>query len=265
MLRMPKEPSWREAAITVLKDATEPMSAQEIVQQIEEHKLKTILGATPWATVGAHIYRSMKLEGASSPFVLSEKGRFALRTMGSPPVSAVPPIDVAEPSTAAKGKLAVSGIVNALGMFWDRSKVDWNGPQTKLQGFQSGGKSTDFASERGIYLLHDTQGVLYVGKVHPGPLGQRLWQHTGDRLAGRWTRFSWFGLYPATEEGTLQTDVELPVNSAGALVLTLEAILIEALEPRQNRKRGDTTFEDIEFLQREDPNIESKRKKVVVD
>lgn len=261
---MPKEPSWKEAAIAVLQDATEPMSAQEIVQEIVERRLKTVLGATPWATVGAHMYASMKSEGTASPFVLPEKGRFALRAIGAPPTSSTLISEMAEESTA-DGKRSSKSIINALGMFWERSKVDWSGPQTKLFGRQSEGKPVDFGSQRGIYLLHDTQGVLYVGKAHPGPLGQRLWQHTFDRLGGRWTRFSWFGLFPATEDGTLQAGSALPVNSSETLILTLEAILIEALEPRQNRKRGDTSFEDVEFLQSEDPNLELKRKFAILD
>jgi hypothetical protein len=38
----------------------------------------------------------------------------------------------------------------------------------------------------------------------------------------------------------------------------MEAVLIEGLEPRQNRKRGDD-FQAIEFIQLEDPEIESER------
>ena len=41
--------------------------------------------------------------------------------------------------------------------------------------------------------------------------------------------------------------------------------MIEGLEPRQNRKRGDANFEDIEFLQSEDPILERKRKLAIVD
>jgi hypothetical protein len=36
------------------------------------------------------------------------------------------------------------------------------------------------------------------------------------------------------------------------VVATMEAVLIEGLEPRQNRKRGDD-FQAVEFLQFEDP------------
>lgn len=262
---MSKELSWREAAIAVLQDATEPMSAQGIVQEIVDRKLKTVLGATPWATVAALMSVSINNEGLASPFVRPEKGHFTLRAKNGVSAASTSVSELAKQSPAGQGMFAAKRIVNALGMFWERSKVDWKGPKTKLFGVQSAGKPVDFGSQRGIYLLHDIQGVLYVGKAQPGPLGQRLWQHTSDRLGGRWTRFSWFGLYPVTEDGTLQTDSTPPSDSAEALVPTLEAILIEALEPRQNSKKGDANFDDLEFLQFEDPEFEKRRKLAMID
>ena len=41
------------------------------------------------------------------------------------------------------------------------------------------------------------------------------------------------------------------------LIPALEAILIEALEPRQNRKRGDD-LSAVEYIQREDPEIQKR-------
>jgi hypothetical protein len=43
------------------------------------------------------------------------------------------------------------------------------------------------------------------------------------------------------------------------VIATMEAVLIEGLEPRQDRKRGDD-FQAIEFLQVEDPKLEMNRK-----
>jgi hypothetical protein len=45
---------------------------------------------------------------------------------------------------------------------------------------------------------------------------------------------------------------------AAMLIPALEAVLIEALEPRQNRKRGDD-LAAVEYLQRIDPEIEKKK------
>ena len=75
-------------------------------------------------------------------------------------------------------------------------------------------------------------------------------------MAARWDRFSWFGLLPVSETGTLGN---LPlIYDAAKMIPALEAILIEALEPRQNRKRGDD-LSAVEYIQREDPEIQKKR------
>ena len=42
------------------------------------------------------------------------------------------------------------------------------------------------------------------------------------------------------------------------LIVTMEALLIEGLEPPQNRKRGDG-FRAVEFLQVEDPEIQRQQ------
>ena len=81
-------------------------------------------------------------------------------------------------------------------------------------------------------------------------------------MSARWDRFSWFGLLPVSETGKLGT---LPVTfEAAKLIPALEAILIEALEPRQNRKRGDD-LAAVEYIQRVDPEIEKKKIKATLD
>ena len=48
------------------------------------------------------------------------------------------------------------------------------------------------------------------------------------------------------------------------IIPAVEAILIEALEPRQNRKRGDD-LSAVEYIQKEDPEIQKKRVKQSVE
>jgi hypothetical protein len=43
----------------------------------------------------------------------------------------------------------------------------------------------------------------------------------------------------------------------------MEALLIESVEPSQNRKRGDE-FRAVEFLQAEDPELEIIRKRAII-
>jgi hypothetical protein len=105
--------------------------------------------------------------------------------------------------------------------------------------------------------------LVYVGRAIDQTLGRRLQQHTIDRLNGRWDRFSWFGIYPVESQGTLRTTINLSSLSVDVVVATLEAVLIEGLEPRQNRRRGDD-FQAIEFLQVEDPSIEQSRRQAIL-
>ena len=123
---------------------------------------------------------------------------------------------------------------------------------------QIGATPVDFNKQLGIYLLYDGREVIYIGRTTERPLGRRLYEHTSDRMAARWDRFSWFGLLPVSETGTLGS---LPTTyDAAKIIPALEAILIEALEPRQNRKRGDD-LSAVEYIQREDPEIQKKRVK----
>lgn len=93
-------------------------------------------------------------------------------------------------------------------------------------------------------------------------MGVRLFEHTKDRLQSRWNRLSWFGLLRVTEKGEL---VEANATLSPELVATtLEAVLIEGLEPRQNRKRGDG-FNATEYLQAEDPEIERRQGQLFLD
>ena len=105
--------------------------------------------------------------------------------------------------------------------------------------------------------------MVYVGRAIDQPLGTRLKQHTVDRLNGRWDRFSWFGIYAVQDDGYLAKDTS-PTFSLDSLVATMEAILIEGLEPPQNRKRGDG-FSSIEFLQVDDPNYIKRQSEALLD
>ncbi|MFQ5732295.1 MAG: GIY-YIG nuclease family protein [Planctomycetaceae bacterium] len=119
-----------------------------------------------------------------------------------------------------------------------------------------GADPVDFAGQNGVYLLHDNREVVYVGRTSERPLGRRLFEHTQDRLRGRWNRFSWFGVLQVTDDGRLVENSWQP--DANAWISTMEAILIEGLEPRQNRRRGDD-FTGIEYLQAEDPEMEREQ------
>ena len=231
------------------------MHYADIAEQIAKQELREDLGATPANTVAAIISTSIQRDGSQSAFARVSRGVYTLQTAsGFPP----PPIvNEIEETTSPD-----TGVINAFGMFWDRSKVLWTQSPKILGQQQTNAVEVDFCNQKAVYLLHDAQGVVYVGRVTDQSLGRRLYQHTVDRLNGRWTRFSWFGVYRVNadatlDEGRLNMDVTMDV-----VIATMEAVLIEGLEPRQNRKRGDD-FQALEFLQKEDPNLLRDRKVAV--
>jgi hypothetical protein len=254
---METELGWKDSIIAVLKTSNAPMHYVEIAEQIFERGLRTEQTATPAATVAGTIAQSFKNDGEHSPFVRVGRGTYALRSVQREAPA------IAQEELAPAESSEVTGLVNAFGMFWDRAKVNWDTEPSILGEQQTGSTPVNFCEQRGVYLLHDSQGVVYVGRAIEQNLGKRLQQHTSDRLTGRWTRFSWFGVYPVEENGALRKSVDFSRVETSIVIATMEAVLIEGLEPRQNRKRGDD-FKAIEFLQVEDPKFERNRKLAVV-
>lgn len=250
---MPQNLGWREAILHVLRKADGPIHYTEIADRIAESELREDLGATPANTVAAIIAMSLQKDRNASPFIRIDRGLYGLRNAASKSVNVAVSSEIT----------AVAGVVNAFGMFWDRSKVSWTSNPKILGQQQAGAKQVNFCEQRGVYLLHDAQGVVYVGRTTEQSLGRRLYQHTADRLSGRWDRFSWFGVYEVKENGNLQTEATLAKVSIDTMIATMEAVLIEGLEPRQNRKRGDD-FQAVEFLQVEDPALRLQRQKDLI-
>lgn len=248
---------WKRAILEVLGSSAEPMHYSDIAVEVAKRRLrkKTELGATPANTVAVTISNSFRDDGEESPFIRVTRGIYALRR----PEQQQAIVQVEDDALISP----VAGIINALGMFWEREKVSWKAEPKLLGRQQQDSEPIDFSKQRGVYLLHDSQGVVYVGRITDQPLGRRLQQHNVDRLNGRWNRFSWFGVYPVKSDGSLKTDVDMTKVSIDIVISTLEAVLIEGLEPRQNRRRGDD-FQAVEFLQAEDPALEQSRQKIML-
>ena len=260
------ELTWQKAIQKILAESTGPIHYKEITERILAEGLRENIGATPVATVSAHISQSIKKEGSKSPYVRVAKGTYALavKSTGSTANAQAPSAAQAVEATPDEEYDVDEqyAVFTAFGMFWRRESVEWS-RNPKLLGMQQiGATPVDFNNQRGIYLLYDGREVIYVGRVTDRALGLRLYEHTVDRLATRWNRFSWFGLVPVTESGSLGA---MPGNyDSSKLVPALEAILVEALEPRQNRKRGDDLAE-VEYVQMVDPAIEKRKLKAAMD
>ena len=256
--------SWREAIERVLNEEGRAMHYSEISELILAKGYYKTEGATPDATVNAQITSSIKHEGVKSPYLKVSRGTFtvcspALKTsIAETPMVALPPSTqtiLQEAQTATIEGEPDESVIRCLGMYWQRDLVVWKN-EPKIFGKQQAlSKPVDFGSQRGIYILYDHHTVVYVGRSVDRPMGKRLYEHTIDRLGSRWNRFSWFGLLNVTDEGKL---VEFPIKvTLPSLIATLEALLIEALEPPQNRKRGDD-FSVMEYIQDIDPELRER-------
>jgi hypothetical protein len=246
---MAKELSWEDAIQRVMGEAGTTLRAPEISERILAQGLREKVGATPASTVAAII--SISLREDTSPFLKVGRGQFALKnTITSNVENNANPV-------STEGEENETGALQAFGMFWQREAVSWVG-KPKILGRQGPGASeVNFSEQIGVYLLHDRERVIYVGRATDS-LFVRLKAHTIDRLGGRWDRFSWFGLRSVTTEGNL-SDPSINWNYT-VVIETLEALLIESLEPPLNRRRGDN-FSGVEFIQASDPEIEGRKKK----
>lgn len=255
---------WMEAIVRVLKQAGKPMHYTDVAKAILDQKLRKDSGATPAATVNSRISLDIKNRPNETPFARIQPGVFTINTSTTTPTPPEPPLE-AEETTEPN-----AGILQAFGMFWRRENVLWRSAprllgQWRRSGTAQNGRSADvvdFSDQRGVYLLHDSQRVVYVGKSADRPIGRRLFEHTTDRLNGRWDRFSWFGIRNVTPTGTLM-DPDLSALSAGGVIDTLEALLIEGLEPPQNRQRG-YDFTDREYIQFADPEVTERQRKALL-
>lgn len=251
------ELSWQDAIVKVLEESLEPMHYHDIAQAVIDKGFRVNVGAIPANTVASVLSKSLR-----DRVIRVGGGRYTIPggTSGHyrPVVEVTPPAE--GDLDPAAGETEEMGLINAFGMFWRRTEVDWRTRTPRLLGVQqSGSQQVDFATQAGVYLLYDGNRVVYVGRVVEPRLATRLWEHTRDRLTGRWDRFSWFGVRSVTTSGVLS-----PIPSAGievrTLIATMEALLIEGLEPPQNRRQGDG-FSAVEFLQVPDPALEEQRRR----
>lgn len=246
---------WKQAIIEVLSEAGESMTRTEIADAIVSKGLRTKVGATPANTVVAQISSSIAQEGECSPFIRVGRGEYALKSAVEK--KAQKPGDaVSKPEDESE-----AGGIQAFGVYWSRDLVHWTRKSKLLGQQQIGSESVDMSDQIGVYLLYDDREAIYVGRSIDRPIGHRLYEHTQDRLRARWNRFSWYGLYQVTDKGGLIKDVGN--IAAVSLIRALEAVLIESMEPRQNRKRGDD-FSGMEYIQKVDPQIERERKMAII-
>lgn len=236
--------TWKAAAIYILQQNQKngefvPMHYRDITNAILENDLVANGGQTPANTVSTTLTKNKDVfEGlGDGEYRLTKKGESFVIEDKAVSNCKIGTLEdkINHPSTNHPPQT----IIQSFGMFWMRDGINWN-QNPKLLGVQSSGATPiDLSAMRGIYMLYDGREVIYVGQAIDQPILKRLVQHTKNRLATRWNRFSWFSIDAVNSKGevvkignTITTDIS---NLANAL----EGILIEGLEPRQNRRQGD--------------------------
>lgn len=225
------------------------MHYKDITDKILGDELKKTEGLTPARTVSAVLTKNSNLFtpiGAGF-YGLSEAG-WLYDTSKAISQSLTSELETAEELEEESGledtinNIENEKVIKHYGVFWNRAHVDWRGNPFQLLGIDSQGTHPiDFRKMRGVYLLYDFREVVYVGQATGNnSIANRLKDHTQDRHANRWNRFSWFGIdkVDGTTGDIILSEDNLRIN-LGNLVDALEGLLIEGIEPRQNRRGGN--------------------------
>lgn len=136
-------------------------------------------------------------------------------------------------------------LITSMGLFWRTEDVFWGTPKNpaSLLGQAANAKKAavvDFRDQAGIYVLYADYSLVYVGQTGKGnqKLLFRLRQHRSDDLAGRWNRFSWFGIRRVLLNGTLSSEKTAVHPTLETALNHIEGILIHAAEPPMNGQGG---------------------------
>jgi len=252
------ELKWKEAIVKVFEDEKKALHYTEIAELIAEKGYRKSFGATPKDTVNSNMTTDINTNKEKSIFAKVDRGVYILRKFLDDRSQLISDEPEKLPETKEKSTKERLKIINAFGIFWNRNFVHWKSIPNLLGIQQIGATEVNFKDQRGIYLLYDSREIIYVGQAIEQTLGQRLKQHTSDRLSGRWDRFSWFGFYSVNDKGHLLDRKKFENLDIQILADTIEAILIESVEPRQNRKQGNT-LSGMEYLQKESSEIKKRK------
>ena len=160
----------------------------------------------------------------------------------------------------ATNAVSAGAIIPCFGLSWLRDDVHWDTKQPHLYGQESPeAEVLNFADQIGVYILYNWPNIVYVGRTSAQKNGlfSRLFSHhISSRRSDKWDRFSWFGLKGL--DGLARADLDIE----GEITL-METVLIEALSPPFNDKKGDNL--GTHFFQVADPVIQDIERQKVMD
>jgi hypothetical protein len=148
----------------------------------------------------------------------------------------------------AKKSNAGAKLIANMGLFWREDYVYWGEPGRGNPGGLMGVRSTartsehvDFRDQKGIYVLYSDYNIVYIGQAGSGEdsLYDRINKHRSNERAGRWDRFSWFGLCRVLKgENKLAPPAENVGLKRTTILNHIEGVLIHVAEPPLNRQGG---------------------------
>ena len=252
-----EEMTWPEAIIAVLKDAGEPLHYQKITELIGERELRTLSGANPANSVSGFLSQMTNKDHNSFNDQIQRvtPGVYMFVDPASPMPDPQQDINDIDDAEAEQDETSDQKIIPAFGLYWERDKVNWGRGSKGILGRQTpDSEEVDFSEQHGVYLLHKDRSVIYVGRTEKS-LRERLNSHRLSRKAFRWNRFSWFGLRDVNNDSG---ELDPPPSEIDTehLLVALESVLIEALEPPINGQRGDDMGSLYEQVV--DPEIQKK-------
>ena len=153
-------------------------------------------------------------------------------------------------------------LIKNYGSYWSEKDVFWGsgsnaGTLLGVPAKNLTANEINFREQSGVYVLYADYQMVYVGQAGAGnqKLFARLKQHTRDALAERWNQFSWFGIRKVNQNGALAAEADGKHSTLSDVLNHIEAILIHAAEPKQNRQGGRFGENVVQYLQRRDENL----------
>ena len=145
--------TWEQAVLRVLEEAGEPMHYRDVADIIVQQNLTRSVGATPPNQAN---YALRSLVRSSEVAEAEGVGMYALPAVAK---------------RAAEEDARFEGIAS-YGLYWEKNRVNWNPGQRgrgvrgiKLLGRAKGeDKEVNFASQQGIYLLHQGMDFCTSGR-----------------------------------------------------------------------------------------------------
>jgi hypothetical protein len=223
----------------VLSQSAEPMSCDEIAAMLD-----FILPFGPIPYNSLRVVIEQALATGDSEILKTHPGVYLMRANAGP-------IELREAQMLrAEGHLDRPGIFTCYGEEWHRNLVEWKFPLELIGSQMMSSTKINFATQIGFYTLGWGIGepVEFIGFSGERAIGECLFEHTMDRLSGRWKSFSFYGLRPIMPDGSFGPLPE-SVTLAQAVVSML-SVLVDVGMPRANHRYHDH-FSSLEFAQRE--------------